>query len=133
MLMNSLGRDARRLELVSLRAAARDGWLTLIPGMGDFALTRWQRRCERFASPFAVLRIEPQRTSIWLILPDGHEWTGAAQGVIRAAMAGATSFVMTLSSVRAIFPLGDHTGVMLRLIAAETSSAGDRMSISPIC
>src|SRR2546425_8279585 len=85
-------------ELEVLKQAAVRGWLTLNPEIRDVVVTYWQRECERFARPFAVIRSEPQRATLWVVLAPGREWDEAQQRRINAVLARAQGFIVTRSS-----------------------------------
>jgi len=108
-------------ERIALRRAMEDGWLTLTANIRDVALTCWQRECERSGRPFAVVRIEAQRASLWFVLAVGREWTEHEQGRTRDALASATGVVLTSSSVRAFLTLGSEATIMAQLIAPSGS------------
>jgi hypothetical protein len=104
-------------ERTALRRAMEKGWLTLTANIRDVALTCWQQECERSGRPFAVVRIEAQRASLWFVLAAGRKWTEHEQGRTRDALASATGVVLTSSSVRAFLTLGSEATIMAQLSA----------------
>jgi hypothetical protein len=107
----------RTEERAALRRAMKEGWLTLTTNIRDVALTRWQRECERSGRPFAVVRIEAQRASLWFVLATDRKWAEHEQDHTRDVLANATGVVLTSSSVRAFLSLGSETTTMTQLIA----------------
>jgi hypothetical protein len=106
------------VEKAALRRAACEGWLTLTTKMRDVALRHWQRECDRSGRPFAVLRLEPQRASLWFILAAGREWAEHEQAHARDALASATGIVLTPRSAQAFVALGSEAPVMAQLLDA---------------
>jgi hypothetical protein len=108
-----------KIELDALRLASERGWLTVTPAIGDGALAQWQRECERLAQPFAVIRIEPGRATLWFVLASGREWSDADQRQINAALAHATGFVVTRNHARVFAESGAAAELVRRLLAAS--------------
>lgn len=106
-------------ELDALKQAEVQGWLALTLDIGDAALTCWQQECERFAKPFAVIRFEPQRATLWFILAPGHAWNDHEQRRINAALAAANGFVVTRNNARVFAEPAAAATLMLRLLAAS--------------
>jgi hypothetical protein len=106
-------------ELDALRQAGARGWLTLTPEIGDTILTLWQRECERFAQPFAVIRVEPDRATLWFVLAPGREWDDVEQRRINAALAGAKGFVVTPNHARVFSEPGTAVVLMRELLSAS--------------
>ena len=104
-------------EVEAIKRAEARGWLIISPAIGDLVLTYWQRDCERFARPFAVLRQEPQRATLWLVLASGREWSEDEQRRVNAVLAAATGFVVTRNSVRAFADSAAAARLMRRLMA----------------
>ena len=103
-------------ERTALRHAKKYGWLTLIAGTRDAALTCWQRECDRCGWPFVVLRLEPRRTSLWFVLPSGYKWEQQQQAHIRSVLAGAYGVVLTDCSVRAFLMPGTDRAIIAQLL-----------------
>src|SRR5690242_10520489 len=99
-------------ERTVLSRAECDGWLTLTPDIRDVALSHWQRECQRCQRSFAVLRLEPQRASLWFVLADGREWAAREQAQARDALRSATGVVLTPRSAQAFVTLGNEVPVM---------------------
>src|SRR5271169_2080843 len=93
-------------ELDALKQASAQGWLTVTSAMGDTVLTYWQRECERFAQPFAVIRVEPKRATLWVVLAPGREWNDAEQLWINAALADSIGVVVMRDHVRGFAEAG---------------------------
>jgi hypothetical protein len=110
------------IERAALRRAKSDGWLTLTKDVREVALKRWQRECDRSGHPFAVLRVEPRRASLWFILASGREWAAREKALARDSLANATGVVLTDNSVQAFVELGSEAPVMERLLTAVTPS-----------
>jgi len=106
------------LESRELRTARARGWLTLTSGSGDRLLQRWQRECEQLAQPFAVVRMEPQRATLWFILREDQEWTPSQQEQVRSMLAGATGCVVQANSACAFAKHGAEHALMKRLLTA---------------
>jgi hypothetical protein len=106
------------IERAALRRAKSDGWLTLTKDVREVALKRWQRS----GHPFAVLRVEPRRASLWFILASGREWAAREKALARDSLANATGVVLTDNSVQAFVELGSEAPVMERLLTAVTPS-----------
>jgi hypothetical protein len=106
-----------RIELDALKRASETGWLTITSAIGQQALTRWQRECDRRGKAFAMVRVEPRRATLWFILATNHEWTEAEQVDVRAAVATATGCVVTANSACAFAKLGTEAALMERLLA----------------
>jgi hypothetical protein len=106
-------------ELDALKQAQAQRWLTLTPDIRDAVLTYWQRECERFARPFAVVRVEQQRATLWFVLAPGHAWNDDEQGRINAALAGASGFVVTRNHARVLAEPSAAATLMRRLLAAS--------------
>jgi hypothetical protein len=126
MTMISLGTEER----AALRRAMKEGWLTLTTNIRDVALTRWQRECERSGRPFAVVRIEAQRASLWFVLATDRKWAEHEQDHTRNVLANATGVVLTSSSVRAFLSLGSEATIMTQLIAPLESAVQASASVS---
>jgi hypothetical protein len=126
MTMISLGTEER----AALRRAMKEGWLTLTTNIRDVALTRWQRECERSGRPFAVVRIEAQRASLWFVLATDRKWAEHEQDHTRNVLANATGVVLTSSSVRAFLSLGSEATIMTQLIARIESGVQASASVS---
>ncbi len=108
-----------KTELDALRLARERGWLTLTPEIGDAALARWQRECEGLGRPFAVIRIEPARATLWFVLASGREWSDAEQRRINAALARATGFIVTRNHARVFAKSRAAAGLMRELLFAS--------------
>jgi hypothetical protein len=106
------------IERAALRRAKSDGWLTLTKDMRDVALKRWQRECDHSGHPFAVLRMEPQRASLWFILASGREWNAREKALARDSLANARGVLLTPNSAQAFVELGSEAPVMKRLLMA---------------
>jgi len=126
MTMISLGTEER----AALRRAMKEGWLTLTTNIRDVALTRWQLECERSGRPFAVVRIEAQRASLWFVLATDRKWAEHEQDHTRNVLANATGVVLTSSSVRAFLSLGSEATIMTQLIAPIESGVQASASVS---
>jgi hypothetical protein len=103
-------------ELTVLSRAECDGWLTLTADIRDVALIHWQRECRRCQRSFAVLRLEPQRASLWFVLAEGREWAAREQAQARDALRSATGIVLTPRSAQAFVTLGNEVPVMAQLL-----------------
>ena len=112
------GAQLGQADLATLRLARRNGWLRLTPDVSDRVVACWQRQCKRFSRPFAVVRIEPRRASLWLILGAESEWGRQAQGRLNAAMTQSRGFVLTSNSVRAFVDRAGADALMTCLLAA---------------
>jgi len=117
-------------ERAALRRATEEGWLTLTTNIRDVALTRWQRECERSGRPFAVIRIEAQRASLWFVLATDRKWAEHEQDHTRNVLANATGVVLTSSSVRAFLSLGSEATTMTQLLAPIESGVLACASVS---
>jgi len=106
-------------ERDALGHAKRNGWLTLTAEIGDAALARWQQECRRSGRPFAVLRLEPARATLWFVLPAAQEWREEERAEICAVLAQATGAIITANSARAFVALGSAAEIMARLPAAH--------------
>jgi|SwirhisoilCB2_FD_contig_41_11947460_length_504_multi_1_in_0_out_0_1 hypothetical protein len=113
MTMIGLGTEER----AALRRAMKEGWLTLTTNVCDVAVTRWQQECERSGRPFAVVRIEAQRASLWFILATDRKWAEHERDHACNVLANATGVVLTSSSVRAFLSLGSEATTMTQLLA----------------
>ena len=60
---------------LALKRAALRGWLILTRNLTDRTLTTWQRYCGSAGLPFAVLRPESTRATLWIVLAAGRVWT----------------------------------------------------------
>jgi hypothetical protein len=116
------GPELTEAEQSALRLAEENGWLTLTREIGQQALACWQHDCERFGRPFAVVRPEPSRASIWFVLTTGRLWTSDEQKRVRAALADSTGFILTDNQARAFAALGAETVLMQQLLAANALS-----------
>jgi hypothetical protein len=105
------------VERTALRRAKLDGWLTLTSEIGDVALARWQHQCGRSGGPFAVLRLEPRRATLWFVLSAAKEWDEEERSTVGAVLAEASGVILTASSVRAFAALDHAAGIMARLLA----------------
>jgi hypothetical protein len=114
-----LGDGLNPAEVAALKSAKESGWLTLTPAIGDRALAVWQHECERSGQAFAVVRLEPKRASLWLLLTTAREWTRTEQARILAALANTTGFVVASNNARAFARLGVEGDVMRQLLAAN--------------
>ncbi len=116
---SKLASELTNYELQALSSAATEGWLTVTPEIGDMALACWQHEREELGRPFAVVRIEPQRATLWFILQSGREWDDEARGRISRLLATVIGFILTPNSVRAFVKLGTEAAVMRHLLAAS--------------
>jgi hypothetical protein len=103
-------------ERTVLSRAECDGWLTLTANIRDVALIHWQRECKRCQRSFAVLRLEPQRASLWFVLAEGREWAAREQVQARDALRSAKGIVFTPRSAQAFVTLGSEVPVMAQLL-----------------
>jgi hypothetical protein len=90
--------------------------------MSDGALKRWQLECDGSGRPFAVLRVEAQRASLWFILAGGREWTAREKMLARDSLANATGVVLTNNSAQAFVKRDSEAPVMEQLLRTVTSS-----------
>ena len=117
------------VDRAALRRAGSQGWLMLNPDLCDAALTVWQRECARARWPFAVVRPEPRRATMWLALPPGREWSDNEQQMVREDLADAAGVALYPTGMRAFLPLGSEQTVMPRLLAlAFAASLGDHVA-----
>lgn len=129
--------DSRRaavssaLESRELRTARERGWLTLTSTSGDRILQRWQRECEQLAQPFAVVRMEPQRATLWFVLRDDQEWTPSQQEQVRSMLAGATGCVVQANSACAFAKHGAEHALMERLLTAASGLGSQGIQSQP--
>jgi hypothetical protein len=105
------------IDRAALRLAAACGWLTLTPGLADVTLAVWQRQCARVRWPFAVVRPEPKRATMWLTLPPGHEWSSHKQQLARDVLTHAAGIVLYPAGARAFLASSTQETVMRRLLA----------------
>jgi len=118
---SKLGSHLTRSELDALTLAEAEGWLTVTPEIGDMAVARWQHERDRLARPFAVVRMEPQRATLWFILQAGREWGDEERGQLSRLLATVIGFILTPNSVRAFVQLGSEATVMRHLLAVSGS------------
>jgi hypothetical protein len=108
-----------KIELDALNLARARGWLTLTPAVGDAALAHWQRDCERLVQPFAVVRIEPKRATLWFVLALRREWNDAEQRRINAVLARSMGFIVTRNHARVFVEPEAAPQLMRQLLAAS--------------
>lgn len=104
-------------EIQALAIAKEDGWLTLTREVGDRALEQWQDDCARYGRPFAVVRPETTRVSIWFVLAVGREWSAIERGVVTSTLADAKGFILSDNAVRAFVEPGMESRLMRKLTA----------------
>jgi hypothetical protein len=112
--------NRERLTETEARAVAEArecGWLTLTAAIGEDALGLWQSDCERNARPFAVVRPERNRASLWFVLADGAEWSAEQERHAREALREAHGFILSENSARAFAKSGSAAELMRELIA----------------
>lgn len=109
-------------EVCTLKAAADRGWLTVTPQTEQRVLNRWQRECDIKSAPFAMVRTEPQRASIWVFQSRDREWTVEQQEAIRSTLATASGCVVTANSVCAFAKLGAESILMEKLLQVADSN-----------
>jgi hypothetical protein len=105
------------LDRAAVRRAVAQGWLTLSRELGDAALALWQRQCLRAGWPFAAVRPDLRRATVWIALPSGREWSGVEWRMARDILMEATGVVLHSEGVRAFLAPGMEENVMPRLIA----------------
>ena len=110
----------------ALRAAKSDGWLKLTPELSPATLTIWQNLCERAQWPFAVVRPEPTRAIMWLILQPGREWTEQELQHAHGVLSKATGAILTSGSARSFLKPADVPPVMRELVSLARGSVGPR-------
>jgi hypothetical protein len=104
-------------ERLALLRAETDGWLTLTTGLQETILAHWHLRCRRTQQPFAVLRMEPARASLWLFPSADTEFSAQELTLLREVLADATGVVLAPSGARAFVSSGDESELMARLLA----------------
>jgi hypothetical protein len=104
------------IELQALQRADAQGWLALTVAIGDAALSCWQQQCQRGRKPFAILRSETTRASLWFVLPSGQAWSAMEQERIRDCLRDATGIILTANNVRAFLHLGMEDAILERLL-----------------
>lgn len=111
------------MDRAALRRAAACGWLTLTPELGDAALAAWRRQCARARWPFAVVRPEPKRATMWLTLPPGGEWDQREQQLARDVLTHAAGVVLYPAGARA-FLASSTQGIVMRQLLALALAGG---------
>ena len=97
---NGVSLNLNQPEVGALRTARETGWLTLTREVNDQVVALWQRECERYGRPLAMVRCETRRVCIWFFLAAGREWTRAERDLLDLALAGIRNCVVTSNSVR---------------------------------
>lgn len=111
------------MDRAALRRAAVKGWLTLTPDLGDWALAVWRRQCLRAHWPFVVVRPEPGRATLWVVLPPGREWGVRDWQMVRDALSHAGGVVLQSEGVRAFLSPRMEETVAPRLIALALAAS----------
>jgi len=84
----------------------------------DDAVTYWHRTCRSAERPFAVVKVESRRASLWVLPTTDVGFTDRELRFFRAALAEATGVVLAPSGARAFIALGNESAIMARLLAA---------------
>jgi hypothetical protein len=105
-------------ERTALLDAESHGWLTLTAGLDDDIVTHWHLKCYLARRPFAVLREEPGRASLWLYPTANGEFTDRELESFQRALADATGVVLARHCVLAFASPDSGSILMTRLLAA---------------
>ncbi|HZP44497.1 MAG TPA: hypothetical protein VFB15_02500 [Candidatus Binataceae bacterium] len=104
-------------EAEALAEAREAGWLTVNRAIGEGALAQWQFECERYGRPFAVVRQEPSRNSIWFVLAAGRAWSERERSLAGHVLSSTQGFILSENSLRAFTGPDDAGRLMRRLLA----------------
>jgi hypothetical protein len=107
---------------LALKRAALRGWLILTRNLTDRTLTTWQRYCGSAGLPFAVLRPESTRATLWIVLAAGRVWTEWQQMLVRQALPQASGIVLTNNVVMAFLPSQVAVSITRQLVALARSA-----------
>ncbi len=110
------------VERTAFRQAQSDGWLTLTAEMRDVLVTHWQRQCASAKRPFAVLRSDPRRASLWLFPSADTVWTEQELTFFRNVLANESGVVLSPLGIRAFVTSGHESTVMNRLLGATSGT-----------
>jgi hypothetical protein len=110
------------IEQTALDQAQSDGWLTLTAEMRDILVTHWQRQCASAGRPFAVLRVDPRRASLWLFPSADGVWTEQELTFFHNVLANERGVVLSPLGIRAFVSSGHESTVMNRLLGATSGT-----------
>src|ERR1700730_16849215 len=104
------------IERTALRQAQFDGWLTLTAEMRDVLVIHWQRQCASAGRPFAVLRLDPRRASLWLFPSADTVWTEQELTSFRDVLANESGVALTSLGLRAFVTSGHDITLFEQLL-----------------
>jgi hypothetical protein len=103
--------EVTAIERAALRQAQSDGWMTLTAEMRDVLVTHWQRQCASARRPFTVLRLDPQRASLWFFPSADTVWAEQELTFFRDVLTNESGVVLTPFGIRAFVTSGHESTV----------------------